>query len=157
MPCSKRRSEPSICWRPARGTESHKDSPGDRFDGSVLDAILRFGKVARTFDLPYELAPEDSEHESFVLDAHSYARVEARLKIISSPKAFVVSGKLRHYDRPAAEESPHSGIEAGHMSSQATERAFEAYVKAVLLEQGGWQRGTTAEGDMELALFPPRV
>lgn len=43
------------------------------------------------------------------------------------------------------------------MTDTHTERAFEAYVEATLLERGGWQRGTTAEWDVERALFPARV
>ena len=43
------------------------------------------------------------------------------------------------------------------MTDTHTERAFETYVEATLLERGGWQRGTTAEWDVERALFPARV
>ena len=43
------------------------------------------------------------------------------------------------------------------MADTHTERAFETYVEAVLLERGGWQRGSTAEWDVERALFPARV
>ena len=43
------------------------------------------------------------------------------------------------------------------MNSQVTERAFETYVEATLLERGGWQRGSVAEWDVERALFPARV
>lgn len=78
-----------------------EDSPGDRFDGSVLDAILGFGKAARTSALRYELVPQDAEHESFVLDARSYARIEARSKAIPSPKAFIVSGRLDKIEHDA--------------------------------------------------------
>ena len=78
-----------------------EDSPGDRFDGSVLDAILGFRKATRTSTLRYELIPQDSTHESFVLDARSYARIEARLKAIPSPKAFIVSGRLDKIEHDA--------------------------------------------------------
>ena len=43
------------------------------------------------------------------------------------------------------------------MADTYTERAFETYVEATLLERGGWQRGTIAEWDVERALFPARV
>ena len=43
------------------------------------------------------------------------------------------------------------------MTDTHTERAFEAYVEATLLERGGWQRGTTAEWDVERMLFPAQV
>lgn len=78
-----------------------EDSPGDRFDGPVLDAILGFRKATRTSTLRYELIPQDSTHESFVLDARSYARIEARLKAIPSPKAFIVSGRLDKIEHDA--------------------------------------------------------
>ncbi|RIK61512.1 restriction endonuclease subunit R, partial [candidate division KSB1 bacterium] len=41
--------------------------------------------------------------------------------------------------------------------SQTTEKAFETYVESILLNQAGWQSGTTAEWDVETALFPSRV
>lgn len=78
-----------------------EDSPGDRFDGSVLDAILGFGKAAKTSALRYELVPQDAAHDGFVLDARSYARIEARSKAIPSPKAFIVSGRLDKIEHDA--------------------------------------------------------
>lgn len=41
--------------------------------------------------------------------------------------------------------------------NQTTETAFESYVEEILLNRGGWERGTNAEWDKERALFPPRV
>ena len=43
------------------------------------------------------------------------------------------------------------------MNTQTNEQAFEAQVEATLLGPGGWQRGTTAEWDVERALFPTQV
>ncbi len=43
------------------------------------------------------------------------------------------------------------------MSSQTKERAFEAHVEDVLLQQGDWQPGANAEWDVERAIFPARV
>ena len=43
------------------------------------------------------------------------------------------------------------------MSSQTNEQAFESQVEAMLLGLGGWQRGTTAEWNVERALFPTQV
>ena len=40
--------------------------------------------------------------------------------------------------------------------SQTTEHAFETHVSE-MLRQGGWQTGTNAEWDVELALFPAQV
>jgi type I restriction enzyme R subunit len=41
--------------------------------------------------------------------------------------------------------------------SQTTERAFETYVEAILLNQAGWQMGDVGEWDVERALFPARI
>ncbi len=41
--------------------------------------------------------------------------------------------------------------------SQTTEKAFETYVESILLNQSEWQPGTTAEWDVETALFPARI
>ena len=43
------------------------------------------------------------------------------------------------------------------MSDQVDEHAFESYVEETLLGKSGWQRGTNAEWDVELALFPARI
>ena len=43
------------------------------------------------------------------------------------------------------------------MNTQTNEQAFEAHVEATLLGPGGWQRTTTAEWDVERALFPTQV
>jgi len=40
---------------------------------------------------------------------------------------------------------------------QTTEKAFETYVETILLNQAGWQSGTTTEWDVEAALFPARI
>ena len=42
------------------------------------------------------------------------------------------------------------------MTSQTSEKAFEATVESMLVD-GGWQKGTTAEWDVERGLFPDRV
>lgn len=91
-----------------------EDSPGDRFDGSVLNAILGFGKAAKTSALRYELVPQDAAHDGFVLDARSYTRIEARSKAIPSPKAFIVSGRLDKIEHDAGRfrllVNPHSAL-----------------------------------------------
>lgn len=43
------------------------------------------------------------------------------------------------------------------MNKQTTEKAFEAYVEDVLLNQSGWTQGTNAEWDKKNALFPQRI
>ena len=70
------------------------DPPGDRFDSSVLEAILDFRKITGSSGIRYELISQDSEHGNFVLDESSCARIEARLMEIPPPRAFIVSGRL---------------------------------------------------------------
>ncbi|MBI2174401.1 MAG: type I restriction endonuclease subunit R, partial [Candidatus Omnitrophica bacterium] len=41
--------------------------------------------------------------------------------------------------------------------SQTTERAFETYVEAILLNRAGWRAGDVAEWDIERALFSARI
>jgi type I restriction enzyme R subunit len=41
--------------------------------------------------------------------------------------------------------------------NQTTERAFETYVEEILLNEGGWKPGSTAEWDKERALFPAQM
>jgi type I restriction enzyme R subunit len=41
--------------------------------------------------------------------------------------------------------------------AQTTENAFEAHVEEILLNEGGWQLGTNAEWNKDLALFPERI
>ena len=77
------------------------DSPGDRFDNSVLEAILDLGKITGCSGIRYELTSQDSEHGNFVLDDSSCARIEARLKEIPTPKAFIVSGRLDKIEHDA--------------------------------------------------------
>ena len=74
------------------------DPPGDRFDSSVLEAILDFRKITGNSGIRYELISQDSEHGNFVLDDSSCARIEARLKEIPTPRAFIVSGRLDKID-----------------------------------------------------------
>ena len=70
------------------------DPPGDRFDSSVLEAILDFRKITGSSGIRYELISRDSEHGNFVLDESSCVRIEARLTEILTPRAFIVSGRL---------------------------------------------------------------
>ena len=41
--------------------------------------------------------------------------------------------------------------------TQTGEHSFETYIESVLLEKSGWQPGTNAEWDVDLALFPARI
>ena len=75
--------------------ETHSEDPaGDYFDGSVLEAILRFRKAARNTESRYELISQENAHERFTLDDRACTRIEARLTEIQAPRPFVVSGRL---------------------------------------------------------------
>ena len=80
----------------ARAIEEAKsdDPAGDRFDSSVLEAVIKFNKAAGNSETHYELIPENSNHSGFKLDREICVRVQNQLKSIPSPKAFIVSGML---------------------------------------------------------------
>ena len=71
-----------------------EDPAGDYFDGSVLEAILRFRKAARNTESRYELISHGNAHERFTLDDRACTHIEARLTEIQAPRPFVVSGRL---------------------------------------------------------------
>lgn len=67
---------------------------GDRFDDSVLEAILKFRKAGGTPGICYELLPQDSEHGGFTLDDRIFTQVDKRLRNLPAPRAHIVSGRL---------------------------------------------------------------
>ena len=83
--------------------EAQEDHPaGDRFDGSVLEAILGFRKAAGGSGVRYEMTSRASAHGNFLLDDSACARIEERLNSIPSPRAFIVSGRLDLIEHDAA-------------------------------------------------------
>ena len=75
--------------------EAQEDDPaGDRFDGSVLEAILGFQKAAGDSDVRYEMTSSVSARGNFRLDDAMCTRIQEHLNSIRSPKAFIVSGRL---------------------------------------------------------------
>lgn len=75
--------------------ETQREDPaGDYFDGSVLQAILKFRKAARNTDSRYEMTSQGNAHARFTLDDHACTCIEARLSEIQAPRPFVVSGRL---------------------------------------------------------------
>ena len=75
--------------------ETQLDNPaGDYFDSSVLEAILKFGKVAGVAGVRYELVPQGAAHGHFALDDNACMGVRDRLSDIPEPRAFIVSGRL---------------------------------------------------------------
>ena len=79
----------------ARAVEEAQSSgsPGQSFDKSVLDAILRFKDVAGR-DAHYELIPQDGGRHGFRLDHPACDRIGERLRDLPEARAFVVSGML---------------------------------------------------------------
>lgn len=76
-------------------SEAQKASAsGDHYDTSVLEEILGLGRAAAAPDVRYELIPEDPARPGFVLKATACARIKEHLRLIPSPRAFVVSGRL---------------------------------------------------------------
>ena len=75
--------------------EAGTDSPdGDRFDGSVLEAILKFSRSGGTHGINYKLVPRGSARGKFTLNEDLCARVRQQLESMPRPKAFVVTGML---------------------------------------------------------------
>ena len=75
--------------------ETQRENPaGDYFDGSVLEAILKFRKAARNTGSRYELISEENARKRFTLDDRACTHIEARLSEIQAPRPFVVSGRL---------------------------------------------------------------
>ena len=70
------------------------NSPGDRFDDAVLEAVLKFKTAIRLPGVCYELTPEGSAQGRFSLDEVIYEQVSERKAEIPASKAWVVSGKL---------------------------------------------------------------
>ncbi len=73
--------------------QSESDS-SERFDSSVLDAVLEFKKAVRSANVRYQLRPTTGARGSFELTEASFERIAERKRQLPEPKAFVVSGKL---------------------------------------------------------------
>ncbi len=69
-------------------------SSGDRFDGAVLRAILKFRQSAQNADIRYHLIPQKPARGQFTLDALTCAQIEERLKNFPPSRAFIVSGRI---------------------------------------------------------------
>ena len=70
------------------------DSPGDRFDDSVLDAILDLGKSVQGRDVAYSLTPERAQGRETVLAPDACRRIAARKSAIPAPKGCIVTGRI---------------------------------------------------------------
>lgn len=79
---------------------SEEDS-GERYDASVLEAVMDFKRVTREEGVSFQLIPQSGDRGSFLLTEATYARVEERREQLPEPRAFIVHGKL--------DEIKHSG------------------------------------------------
>lgn len=70
------------------------DSPGDRFDSELLEAVLKFKKITKSPEACCELIPKGSAKGRFRLDEGLYKQTVSRIGEIPASKAWVVSGKL---------------------------------------------------------------
>ena len=70
------------------------DPVGDYFDGSVLQAILKFKKAAGVAGVRYEMIPHGTARGGFSLDQSTCGHIKERLSDIPPPRSFVVSGRL---------------------------------------------------------------
>ena len=75
--------------------EAGTDSPeGDRFDGSVLESILKFSRSGGAHGINYKLVPRGSAWGKFTLNEDLCAKVRQQIENMPRPKAFVVTGML---------------------------------------------------------------
>ena len=71
-----------------------KDSAGDYYDSSVLDAILKFRGAGGVAGVRYEMRPQGRAQGHFALDDETCAYAKDRLDAIPVPRSFVVTGRL---------------------------------------------------------------
>ena len=75
--------------------EAQSGSPsGERFDVSVLEAVLDMTRAVRHPGVRCELVPHGSARGAFVLDPDAGARIHGLLEEIPSPRASIVTGRL---------------------------------------------------------------
>ena len=70
------------------------DSPGDRFDASVLEAVMGFQKAVRDEGARFQLIPSSPRRGRFELTDATFALVRERRTQLPEPRAFIVHGKL---------------------------------------------------------------
>ena len=99
-----------------------QEALGDRFDGSVLDAIVGLGNAVRSENVCYELSTAATKTIGFVLDQDACREIKARRRSIPRPQAFIVSGKLdqiAHGSRRFQIEVSDGAVLYGHWSVEA--------------------------------------
>jgi hypothetical protein len=70
------------------------DSSGERYDASVLEAVLEFQRAVREEGVRFQLIPKDIGRGSFELTDAIYTRISERRTQQPEPRAFIVHGKL---------------------------------------------------------------
>jgi hypothetical protein len=70
------------------------DSAGDRYDASVLEAVMEFQKAVREEGVRFELIPREKDRGRFELSDATYAMIKERRAQLPEPRAFIVHGKL---------------------------------------------------------------
>jgi hypothetical protein len=71
-----------------------EDSSGERFDVSVLEAVMEFKRAVREEGVRFQLIPEDAKRGSFELTDATYDRIAERRTQQPEPRAFIVRGTL---------------------------------------------------------------
>ncbi len=71
-----------------------EESNGERYDTSVIDAILELKQVARGSNLVFELSSGNSDRGIFKISTPDFEIISERKRLLPEPRAFIVSGKL---------------------------------------------------------------
>ncbi len=71
-----------------------EDASGERYDVSVLEAVMDFKRVVREEGVRFQLIPKDAGRGSFELTDVTYNRIAERRTQQPEPRAFIVHGKL---------------------------------------------------------------
>lgn len=71
-----------------------EDTTGERYDVSVLEAVMEFKRAGGEEGMRFQLIPQDPERGSFELTDATYARIAERRTQQPEPRAFIVHGKL---------------------------------------------------------------
>ena len=75
--------------------ESRSSSPsGERFDASVLAAVVDMTRAARNPEVRCELIPYGSTRAGFALDADAGSQIQGLLNEIPAPRSSIVTGRL---------------------------------------------------------------
>jgi hypothetical protein len=71
-----------------------EDASSERYDVSVLEAVMEFKRAVREEGVRFQLVPKDAGRGSFELTDATYTRIAERRTQQPEPRAFIVHGKL---------------------------------------------------------------